>query len=404
MVSMRTKRLMRKGNGLRAGVIGAGMVGALHARSALLAGAELVGVSTASEASAGRAVDQLGFARAYADPLELIADERIDVVHVCTPNHLHVELARAAIAAGKHVVCEKPLAIESEAAAGLATAAAAAGVIAAVPFVYRFYPMVREARSRVAAGTLGPVGLINGVYLQDWLAAAGSSNWRVDPALGGPSRAFADIGSHWCDLVEFVSGQRIAALSAQLRTTRSKRPRGDGAGPTFAPASAKPGDWAPVETEDVAVVSFRTNRDAVGSVVVSQVSPGAKNQLRFELTGAEATLSFDQQAPDQLLLGELERRSLIERDPTRLTPEAAPYATLPAGHPQGFADCFAAFVADVYASIERRDPVPGLPGFEAGARAVRLTEAVLRSAREGSSWVEVGDVAAAVTSVDSTTK
>jgi predicted dehydrogenase len=383
--------------GLRVGVIGAGMVGALHARSALLAGAELAAVAAGSAASAERARDQLGFARAYADPLELIADERIDVVHICTPNHLHVELATAAIAAGKHVVCEKPLAIE-------AAAAAAAGVIAAVPFVYRFYPMVREARARVAAGTLGPVGLISGVYLQDWLAAAGSSNWRVDPALGGPSRAFADIGSHWCDLVEFVSGQRIAALSAQLRTTRSKRPRGDGAGPTFAPAAARPGDWAQVETEDVAVVSFRTNRDAVGSVVVSQVSPGAKNQLRFELTGEEATLSFDQQAPDQLLLGELERRSLIERDPTRLTPEAAPYATLPAGHPQGFADCFEAFVADVYRSIEAGAPVAGLPGFDAGARGVRLTEAVLRSGREESSWVEIEDEVVPMTSADSTPK
>src|SRR5690242_10711922 len=162
------------------------MVAAVHARSARLAGAELSGIAARSPASAVEAASQLGFDRPSASAEELIADDSLDVVHVCTPNHLHLELAAAAIAAGHHVICEKPLTTEPAAADRLAAAAAAAGVVAAVPFAYRFYPMVREARERVAAGELGRIGLLSGCYLQDWLAAAGNSNWRVDPALGGP--------------------------------------------------------------------------------------------------------------------------------------------------------------------------------------------------------------------------
>ena len=390
---------------MRVGVIGAGMVASLHARSARLAGAELAAVAASSEASSAEAAARLGFERAYASGAELIADDRIDVVHVCTPNHLHLELAAAAIAAGRHVICEKPLTTDPVAADRLAAAAEAAGVVAAVPFVYRFYPMVREARERVAAGELGRIGLLSGCYLQDWLAAAGTSNWRVDPALGGPSRAFADIGSHWCDLVEFVTGERLAAVSAQLRTLHPQRPPAADSPRSFAPP--EDGDrsgWEAVQTEDAAVVSFRTAAGTPGALVVSQASPGAKNRLRFELTGSAATLAFEQEEPDRLVIGELERRSTIERDPARLSPAAARYATLPAGHPQGFNDCFAAFVADVYEQIESGAPVAGLPGFADGARAVRVTDAVVRSGREEAAWVDIEEAEVPATSVDQATK
>ena len=390
---------------MRIGLIGVGMVGAIHARSARQAGAELAGVSARTAAGAEEAARRLGFERAFRNPLELIADDSIDVVHICTPNHLHHELAEAAIAAGRHVVCEKPLATDAVAAEALSAAAAAAGVVAAVPFVYRFYPMVREARARVRRDDLGPIGLINGAYLQDWLAAAGSSDWRVDPALGGPSRAFADIGSHWCDLVEFVSGQRLVAVSAQMRTLRQQRPRAAAGARSFSSQARSDGSsWEAVETEDLAVVAFSTSSEAAGAVVVSQVSPGAKNRLSFELTGAAATLSFQQQSPDTLVLGAEGGSNLLERDPIRLTPEAARYATLPAGHPQGFHDCFDAFVADVYEQIESGGPVDGVPTFADGARAVQITDAVLRSARAGAAWVEVESSQFSTTSADQKTK
>ena len=150
-------------------------------------------------------------------------DPEVDVVHICTPNHLHLPLAEAALAAGKHVVCEKPLALDAAGAERLVAAAAESRRQAAVPFVYRFYPTVREARERVRAGETGAVHLLHGTYLQDWLLRPEDDNWRVDESLGGASRAFADIGSHWCDLAEFVTGQRLTRLSARTLTAVPER-------------------------------------------------------------------------------------------------------------------------------------------------------------------------------------
>src|SRR5215207_5510851 len=220
--------------GLRIAVAGTGFIGRVHARSARLAGAELAGVAASSPESAERAAAELGAARAFASADELVTADGIDVVHLCTPNHLHEPLALAALAAGKHVVCEKPVALDGDGARRIAAAAADAGRVVAVPFVYRFHPLVREARARVAAGELGPVRVLHGTYLQDWLLGADDTNWRVEPGLGGASRAFADIGSHWCDLVEFTSGARITRLLAHTATTVSSRATGDR--PTFAAA------------------------------------------------------------------------------------------------------------------------------------------------------------------------
>jgi predicted dehydrogenase len=200
---------------LRSAIAGTGFIGAVHAAAVRAAGGTVTGVLASSPARGAAAAQRLGAGRSYSDEAELLADADVDVVHVCTPNHLHAELAEAALAAGRHVVCEKPLATTSDAAERLA--AAAGDRVAAVPFVYRYYPTVREARRRVGDGTSGPVHLVHGTYLQDWLLSAQDDNWRVDAELGGASRAFADIGSHWCDLAEFVTGHRVSRLSA--RTT-----------------------------------------------------------------------------------------------------------------------------------------------------------------------------------------
>lgn len=383
---------------LRAGIIGVGMVGSIHARSARLAGAELAGVSAATPATSQEAAGRLGADRGFDDPRALVEDPGVDVVHICTPNDLHFELAGAALAAGKHVVCEKPLAIDLEQARELQDLAAAAGVVATVPFVYRFYPMVREARALVAAGQLGALKLLGGAYLQDWLLPAATSNWRVDPRRGGPSRAFADIGSHWCDLVEFVGGERIVALSAQMRTLQEERPRAAQGAHSFAPPDPRAdGEWLPVETEDLAVVSFRTASDAVGAMLVSQVSAGHKNGLSFELTGTLGTLRFDGRRPDSLVVAEADSVRILERDHERLHATARPYSTLPPGHPQGYHDAFDAFVADTYAAITAAAPPVGLPTFADGVRAVALTDAALRSAAAGGGWSEVVAVSEAET-------
>src|SRR5215218_604032 len=219
---------------LRVGVAGAGFIGAVHARSARLAGARLVAVAASSPDSGARAAAALGAERSCASAGELVHDPEIDVVHICTPNHLHEPLAQAALAAGKHVVCEKPLALDAAGAERLAGAAAESGLQAAVPFVYRYYPTVREARERVGSGETGALRLLHGTYLQDWLLRAQDGNWRVDERLGGASRAFADIGSHWCDLAEFVSGHRITRLSARMHTVIPERTSEEGR-PAFGP-------------------------------------------------------------------------------------------------------------------------------------------------------------------------
>jgi predicted dehydrogenase len=375
--------------GVRTAIAGVGFIGAVHARSALLAGGRLVGVAASSPASSERAAASLGAERGFASAEELVTSADVDVVHICTPNNLHRPLAEAALAAGKHVICEKPLALDVSGAQALVDAAADAGRQAAVPFVYRYYPTVREARERVHAGGTGPVRIIHGNYLQDWLLHPEDDNWRVDEQLGGASRAFADIGSHWCDLAEFVTGHRITRVCARTltavperarATSRAAFARGDGGGETRA-----------VGTEDAAIVQFETDGGAIGATVISQVSAGRKNQLFLEISGAEESLAFNQEEPESLWRGRREAATLIRRDAEAMTPAAARYAVLPAGHPQGYADCFDAFVAEVYAAVRGGEAPDGLPRFADGLRAARITEAVLTSARE-ERWVEVSAI------------
>ena len=354
---------------IRAGIIGTGFMGSVHANALRAAGADLVAVAGSSLESATAAAARFGAFRPAADAREVIEAADIDVVHICTPNHTHHELALGALAAGKHVVCEKPLATSLAQAEELAAEAARRDVVAAVPFVYRSYPMVREARARVAAGDVGPLRMLHGSYLQDWLADPSDDNWRVDHSRGGTSRAFADIGVHWCDLVEFVTGHHIVRLVADTRTMIPER------------------GGNVVRTEDAASVLFATDQGATGSVVISQVSHGAKNRLSFRIDGAHAALVFGQEMPDELIFATQRHTTVIPRDTAALSPAAATYSTLPAGHPQGYQDAFNAFVSDVYSAIDGHEP-DGLATFDDGRRAAVITDAVMRSAASGS-WVEV---------------
>ncbi|MFC4563577.1 Gfo/Idh/MocA family protein [Nocardiopsis mangrovi] len=358
--------------GYRAAVIGTGFMGRVHARAIRVSGGRVVGVAASTPDKAEAALGPLGAERAYADAAALIASDDVDVVHVCTPNHLHAPLSLAAIAEGKHVVCEKPLSTDADTAARMVAAAADAGRVATVPFVYRFHPMVREAREKVRSGAVGRLTLAHGSYLQDWLLRPGDDNWRVDPDLGGPTRAFGDIGSHWCDLLEFVTGDRIARVAAQTSTVNGSRGSGDG---------------RPVDTEDVVTLQFQTRAGVVGAAVISQVSAGRKNRLLLEVSGTEMTLSFDQEQPELLWQGGREQSGLLMRDPDTLSPAAGRLARVPAGHAQGYQDCFDAFVADTRDAIAGDAP-DGLPVFTDGLRAAHLAEAVLTAAAENA-WVEV---------------
>jgi predicted dehydrogenase len=360
--------------GFRAGIIGAGFMGTVHAYAVRAAGGMVSRAAGRTPEGAEQAAARLGAVRAATSIDELVTADDVDAVHICTPNHTHLPLAEAALRAGKHVVCEKPLATNPQDARRLVEAAAAAGVVTAVPFVYRFYPVVREARARIANGEAGPLWLLHGSYLQDWLGSAEATNWRVDPALGGGSRAFGDIGVHWCDLTEFTTGHRITRLTARMTTAFPQRRGAQG--------------LAAVGTEDGALVLFETDQGAAGSVVVSQVSPGRKNRLWFSFDGPAAGYVFDQEVPDVLWVGGRTENRVVPRGPDTLSSAAArSYARLPAGHPQGYQDSFTAFVSDVYSAVAGQKP-DGLPTFADGLRAAVLTQAVLDSARN-ETWVEV---------------
>lgn len=345
-------------------------MGEVHTRALRAAGVPIVGVASSSAASAERAAERLRLDRAYASVDELLADDSVTLLHVLTPNDSHAPLATAALQAGKHVVCEKPLATASADARALVELAATSGRITSVPFVYRFHPMAREARDRIARGETGRLLSVQGAYLQDWLLAADDNNWRVDAEAGGPSRAFADIGSHLCDLLEFIAGERITRLTSRTRTVHAER------------------GGHRVSTEDLVGVLAELEGGAVVSLLVSQVAPGRKNGLVLELHGEAESLRFEQERPEELWIGRRRESLLHVRNPDELQGDAARLSVLPAGHPLGYQDAFTAFVADTVASIEQGTAVDGLPGFADGFRAAQLTEAVLESSARDS-WIDL---------------
>ncbi|MFF2050274.1 Gfo/Idh/MocA family protein [Leifsonia sp. NPDC058194] len=363
---------------MKSGIVGTGFMSRVHAQAVLAAGGELVGFVASTQDKANEAARHYPGARGFAS-IDALIDAGADVVHVCTPNHLHEAQAAHAIGRSVAVICEKPLATSVDAALRLTESAAQAGVVAAVPFVYRYYAAVQEIKARLASRSEAEQPwLLHGSYLQDWLAEPTSMNWRVDPKLGGGSRAFGDIGVHWCDLIEFVTGQRIVSLSARLGN-----------------AFVRAGDAAANATEDGGVIQFATDAGSIGSLVVSQVSAGRKNRLWFSIDGADRSYSFDQEAPDTFWQGELDENRWVVRDPERqhLTARARASA-LPSGHPQGYQHCFNDFVASVYAAVAG-EPDAAPPRFADGLRAARLTEATLVSARENA-WVDVETEYAAV--------
>ncbi len=380
---------------LRTAVIGTGFVGPHHVDAVRRGGyaevVAMVGTDAARTAARARA---LGVPGATTDVSALMADRSIDVVHICTPNASHVELARAALEAGKHVVVEKPLALTVADAEGLVGLASERQRHGAVAFTYRGYPMVRQARAMAAGGDLGEVRLVHGAYLQDWLLEASDYDWRVEPAAGGPSRAVADIGSHWFDTAEFVSGLRVDTVMADLATFMTTRHRPTSAGITFqgpgGGGAAGPGEEVVVESEDAATLMVRFAGGGRGSAVVSQVSPGHKNAFSLEVSGARRSIGWRQEDPNHLWIGSRgqEGSALLPRAPQATDEPGVP--ALPAGHPEGWSEALRDLFRPFYAAISSGEPPSGehaeaqrYPTLADGARAVRFVDAVLRSARTG---------------------
>lgn len=353
---------------LNAGVIGFGFIGEVHVRAIRAAGGVVTAIAAKTLEEAQSAARKMGVGKALTIE-QMLNDEDIDVIHICTPNVFHAELAEKALRAGKHVICEKPLAISVADATRLSELAIQNRSIATVPFVYRYHPSVREAKSRIAT-IQDALVLFHGYYLQDWLSRESTFNWRLDSVIGGPSRAFGDIGVHWCDLLEFVTGHRITHINAQLMKVFSSR-----------------GSKTNIDTEDGATMIFKTDKGAQGSLVLSQVSAGRKNKLWFSFESPTESFVFDQEAPESLWVGGLATNQIVMRGVTEESEAAREYSFLPAGHPQGYQDCFNSFVSDTYRSIGGAHIV-GVPTFADGLRSAKLTEAFLKSAETGE-WVEV---------------
>ncbi|MFT4042333.1 MAG: Gfo/Idh/MocA family oxidoreductase [Gordonia sp. (in: high G+C Gram-positive bacteria)] len=370
---------------LRVAIIGTGMIAATHIRAARDAGGTVLGVlGSTPERSAAAAAD-LRVPVGYPD-LDALLAEHPDVVHICTPNDTHVSYALAVIGAGVHVVVEKPISVDLPGAQRLATAVAAAGVVATVPYVYRYHPIVREIRARRIAGELGEVALIHGSYLQDWLISPDASTWRIDPDRGGPSRAFADIGTHWCDLAEFVSGEQFTEVTAATTITYPTRPAGSLA--SFATAAGNLAERVPVRTEDTASALLRTRRGITASTVISQVSGGRKNRLWLEIDGTAGSAVFDQEHPEVAWFGTDTGTTLAHRGEGNVSADQARLNRVPAGHSQGWTDAFAGFVADTYTAVATGTIPDGLPTVTDGLRSVQIIDAVLSSAATGS-WTPI---------------
>jgi predicted dehydrogenase len=368
-----------------AAVVGTGFIGAVHVDALRRLGVQVHGVVGSSSARGRERARAAGLPPAYESMEAMLADERVNVVHITSPNHLHHAHVKAALGAGKHVVCEKPLAMTSAESAELLLLAESSGLVHAVNFNIRFYPLCQHLHQLVREGGLGEVRLVTGHYLQDWLLLDTDWNWRLDPAIGGTLRAVSDIGSHWLDLTSYLTGSRVASVSADMETFIKVRRQPSGPVETFATGQTKETVARQITTEDCATILVRYENGALGSFGVSQVSAGRKNSLRVEIDGASGSAAWSSEQPDELWLGHRERpNEVLPRDPALMNSAGAAASFLPGGHIEGFADTFRALYNAVYRAVLEGGPSQGsYPTFADGHDEVVVCEAVERSAREG---------------------
>jgi predicted dehydrogenase len=372
-----------------AAVVGTGFIGVVHVEALRRLGVQVHGVVGSSHERAMTRSRQLGLPPAYDSFEAMLADQRVDVVHITSPNHLHFTQAKAVLLSGKHVVCEKPLAMTSAQSAELLELAEASGRVHAVNFNIRFYPLCQHLHGLIAEGGLGEVRLVSGQYLQDWLLLDTDWNWRLEPELGGDLRAVADIGSHWMDLTTFLTGKRINAVMADLTTFIKIRRQPAGPVETFATERNAKTVAREIHTEDCATILLHYEDGARGALTVSQISAGRKNSLRLEIDGAESAAAWSSEQPDELWIGHRGRpNELLPRDPSLMNAEGRHATGLPGGHTEGFADTFKALYAAVYKSVAEGKPGDGYPTFADGHDEMLVCEAVAQSAKEGR-WVEV---------------
>lgn len=372
-------------------VVGTGQIGGVHVECARRAGARVLGVVGSRPERAQVKADLWHVPHVYPTLDSALADPDVDVVHVASPNNLHAVQARAAVEAGKNVICEKPLTIDSSDAAQLVELARRSGVVNATCFNFRFYPLMHEAKAMVARGDIGDPLFLTGSYHQDWLLRPTDWNWRLETERAGRLRAVADIGSHWLDLVTWISDRQVTEVMADLHTLVPTRIRPEGEVETFSGVSSTDGVPVTMDTDDAATVALHLDAGTRGSFTVSQVSAGRKNDLRFELAGSEGSLMWSSERSDELWIGHRGRTSeILLKDPVHLDATAAGISFYPGGHVEGYGEAFTSLFAAVYADVDRGAPSPhaAYPTFEDGYRGLLVADAIVNSS-EQRAWAPV---------------
>jgi predicted dehydrogenase len=378
---------------IRAAIVGTGFIGPAHLEALRRNNITVHGLVESNAEVCEAKARQLGIPHAYSSFEAMLDDPKIDIVHLATPNYLHYQHARAALLAGKHVVCEKPLAMNSRESADLVRLAAQQKRLNAVNFNLRFYPLMHHARSVVQGGELGDLFIFQGSYLQDWLLLPTDWNWRLEPELGGTLRAVADIGSHWLDLITFITGRRVESVFADFRTFLPVRKKPKKPLDTYSGKLLTPEDYVeqPIYTEDYATILLHYAGGARGVLTVSQVSAGRKNRLSFEIDGSQAALAWNSESPNELWIGRRDGpNQVLLKDPSLLSTDARAIAAYPGGHNEGFPDTFKQLTRKVYQYLQNGDfdTAPDFPTFADGHYELVLSEAIERSAKEGR-WVDL---------------
>ena len=373
---------------VKTGIIGTGFIGAAHIEALRRIGiCDVIAVADINLDLAKKIARRWDIPLTYERYEDLIKNPDIDVVHIATPNNLHYPVAELAIRSGKHVVCEKPLVLNTKEAKALLEIAGNSNCVTAVSFNLRYYPLVQQARKMVQGNSLGRIFSYHGRYLQDWLLFDTDYSWRVDSSISGPTRAISDIGSHWLDMAEYILGQRVAAVCADIRTFHPVRKKPKASGKTFQKASEdQEYENVEIDTEDYAALLIRFENDVPGTLTISQASAGRKNYLEFEVDGEKKALSWNSENPNEMWIGKRDSfNQLLIKDPSLVDEGAAQFISFPGGHTEGFPDTQKQLFKQVYEYIQEENHIKGIaapfPTFKDGCHIVALSEAILQSAR-----------------------
>src|SRR5271166_3142531 len=370
---------------LQAAIIGTGFMGKVHIEGVRRLGhVEIAAVADSSDEKARQFGKSVAIERTTGDFTTLLADQSIDAVHVLTPNAFHYPMCKAALEAGKHVLCEKPFTMTAAEARSLVDLARTTGLANCIQHNLRYYPVVQQIRRMIEAGELGEILIVQGTYSQDWLLYDTDWNWRVDTSAGGPSRCMADIGSHWFDMAEHVTRLHVTSLCADLQTFHPTRKQPKQSVETFANKLLGPEDYieTPVDTEDFGAAIFRMGTRTRGSMTASQVSAGRKNGLSIEIYGTKSSVAWRQERPDELWAGHREDgNQIFIKDPSLLKPAARGFADLPGGHSEGYDDTFKQVFRRFYASIASPGSAPEYPQFVDGLRQLTILNSAIQSNR-----------------------